>query len=73
MPVKAANGTEIYYNVHGEGEPLVLIAGLGYDLWMWHMMVPGLAEHFQVIAFDNRGVGRSAKPAALSVDPGAGE
>jgi len=63
MPAANVNGIDIYYKVHGEGEPLLLIAGLGYDLWMWHKMVPGLAEHFQVITFDNRGVGLSGKPA----------
>ncbi|HSJ56039.1 MAG TPA: alpha/beta fold hydrolase [Anaerolineae bacterium] len=63
MPTANVNGIDIYYEIHGQGEPLVLIAGLGYDLWMWHKMVPGLAQRFQVIAFDNRGVGRSARPA----------
>ncbi|MCR4404303.1 MAG: alpha/beta hydrolase [Candidatus Acetothermia bacterium] len=64
MPKVRANGIDIYYEVHGpaEGEPLVLIAGLGYDHWMWHRMVPGLAEHLQVIIFDNRGVGQTDKP-----------
>ena len=62
MPKTNANGIEIHYEVHGTGEPLVLIAGLGYDLWMWHKMIPGLAQHFQVIAFDNRGVGQTDKP-----------
>jgi pimeloyl-ACP methyl ester carboxylesterase len=63
MPKIRAGEIEIHYEIHGEGEPLVLISGLGYDLWMWHKMVPGLAEHFQVIAFDNRGVGGTDKPA----------
>ena len=62
MPRAHANGIEIYYQVHGLGKPLVLISGLGYDQWMWHKMIPGLAEHFQVIAFDNRGVGQTDKP-----------
>ncbi|MGQ9733861.1 MAG: alpha/beta hydrolase [Candidatus Bipolaricaulia bacterium] len=64
MPKVHANGIEIYYEVHGPagGEPLVLIAGLGYDHWMWHKMVPGLAEHLRVIVFDNRGVGKTDRP-----------
>jgi pimeloyl-ACP methyl ester carboxylesterase len=62
MPRVHANQIDIYYESHGSGEPLVLIAGLGYDQWMWHRMVPGLAEHFQVITFDNRGVGQTDKP-----------
>ena len=46
------------------GPPLVLIAGLGYDRWMWHKMVPLLARRHRVLAYDNRGVGETDKPAA---------
>ncbi|MGD8243753.1 MAG: alpha/beta fold hydrolase [Anaerolineae bacterium] len=62
MPRAHANGIDIYYEVHGSGDPLILINGLGYDLWMWHKMIPGLAEHLQVIVFDNRGVGKTDQP-----------
>ena len=63
MPKTISNDIELYYETHGEGQPLVLISGLGYPLWQWHKMVPFLAQHFKVITFDNRGVGQSAKPA----------
>lgn len=63
MPTVQTNGINIYYEEQGEGDPLVLISGLGYGLWQWHRMIPGLAEHFRVIAFDNRGAGLSDKPA----------
>ena len=63
MPKAQSNGIELYYEIHGAGQPLVLISGLGYPLWQWHKMVPFLAEHFQVLTFDNRGVGQSDKPA----------
>ncbi|MBI5966047.1 MAG: alpha/beta fold hydrolase [Chloroflexi bacterium] len=63
MPKAQSNGIELYYEIQGAGQPLVLISGLGYPLWQWHKMVPFLAEHFQVITFDNRGVGQSDKPA----------
>jgi len=63
MPKAQSNGIELYYEIHGEGKPLVLISGLGYSSWQWHKMVPLLAEKFQVITFDNRGVGQSDKPA----------
>ncbi len=62
MPKISANGINIQYEVHGEGTPLVLIAGLGYPAWQWHRMLPYLVRHFQVIAFDNRGVGGTDKP-----------
>ncbi len=63
MPITKANGIEIYYEIHGDGFPLVLIAGLGYPAWEWHRMTPYLSSHFQVIAFDNRGVGQTEKSA----------
>jgi len=62
MPKIKLNGINLYYEITGAGEPLVLIAGLGYSLWMWHQMVPGLAKNFRVITFDNRGVGQSDQP-----------
>lgn len=63
MPKIKTNNIELYYEIHGTGKSLVLISGLGYSSWQWHKMVPLLAEHFQVITFDNRGVGQSDKPA----------
>lgn len=62
MSTKHANSLNIEYEITGSGSPLILIAGLGYDRWMWHRMVPGLAEHFRVITFDNRGTGGTDKP-----------
>jgi len=63
MPKAKVNDIELYYEIHGEGTPLVLISGLGYPMWQWHLMVPYLEKHFQVITLDNRGVGQSDKPA----------
>jgi pimeloyl-ACP methyl ester carboxylesterase len=62
MPHLHTNGIDLYYEIHGSGEPLVLITGIGYDLWAWHKMVPHLEGKFQVILFDNRGVGKTDKP-----------
>lgn len=62
MPKAKVNDIEIYYETSGSGQALVLISGLGYPLWQWHRMIPILAEHFRVIAFDNRGVGQTDKP-----------
>lgn len=62
MPRVRANDIELYYEITGSGDPLVLISGLGYGLWMWRKMIPGLAERRQVIAFDNRGAGQTDKP-----------
>jgi len=63
MPTVKANGIRIAYEIQGAGRPLILIAGVGYGAWFWHKILPGLAEHNQVITFDNRGAGGSDKPA----------
>lgn len=47
---------------HGSGEPLLLIHGLGYARWGWEPVLPGLAERFTVVVFDNRGIGESDAP-----------
>jgi len=39
-----------------------LIQGLGYGRWSWEPLVPGLAERYRVLWFDNRGIGDSDKP-----------
>ncbi|EYF01375.1 putative hydrolase [Chondromyces apiculatus DSM 436] len=60
--VRVHDGVLLEVEEHGEGAPLVLIAGIGYDRWAWHRMVPLLARHHRVIAFDNRGMGGSERP-----------
>jgi pimeloyl-ACP methyl ester carboxylesterase len=62
MPYVESNGARIYWEERGSGEPLLMIMGLGYSLEMWGRVVPALAEHYRVIVFDNRGVGRSDVP-----------
>ena len=47
----------------GSGPPLLLIAGLGYASWCWHELRAELGDAAATIAFDNRGTGRSDKPA----------
>jgi pimeloyl-ACP methyl ester carboxylesterase len=57
------NDINIHYRVYGEGEPLLLIMGLGGNADWWHdHFVQRLAERFQVVTFDNRGTGRTDKP-----------
>ncbi|EKN68793.1 hypothetical protein BABA_12101 [Neobacillus bataviensis LMG 21833] len=62
MPITKANGIDLYYEIHGEGEPLLLIMGLSLDSKSWFRTVPALSEKYKVIIFDNRGVGQSGKP-----------
>jgi|ERR1700691_4180180 pimeloyl-ACP methyl ester carboxylesterase len=59
----AVDGTRLYYELSGAGEPLRLIAGRGADHCLWNMVRPGLARHFLVIGYDHRGTGQSDKPA----------
>jgi len=53
------DGLKMYYELHGSGDPLVLIAGLASDSQSWAPILPALAERFQVVVFDNRGAGRT--------------
>lgn len=62
MPTVQANGIEIYYEEHGAGPPLLLIMGWGGNAATWQPQLPGLAGRFRVIAFDNRGAGRTKAP-----------
>ena len=58
-----------YYEVIGEGEPLLLIPGLGATCRLWDPIVPELARHFTLIMLDNRGMGLSKakkKPRTLA-------
>jgi 3-oxoadipate enol-lactonase len=62
MPITNPNGIDLYYEVHGEGEPLLLIMGLSLNSKSWFRTLPALSEHYKVIIFDNRGSGLSGKP-----------
>jgi len=57
-----SNGQTLYWESYGEGEPFILIMGIGYDSTLWGLhQVPFFSEHFKTIVFDNRDVGRSSK------------
>jgi pimeloyl-ACP methyl ester carboxylesterase len=62
MPHVKLNSLNFYYEVEGEGPPLVLIAGLSADSSSWDLIKPFLVKKFQVIRFDNRSVGRTEIP-----------
>jgi pimeloyl-ACP methyl ester carboxylesterase len=62
MPTLKVNDITIYYEIHGQGEPVVLIAGLNSDHTLYRQIIPRLAERYMVVAFDNRGVGQTDKP-----------
>jgi pimeloyl-ACP methyl ester carboxylesterase len=53
---------ELYYEDYGEGVPVVLIHGLAGDCSAWQPQIARLKQHYRLIAFDNRGAGRSSAP-----------
>ena len=64
MPKIISNNISLYYQTKGKGFPIILISGANSDHksnWP-DAMVDALAKHFQVIQFDNRGVGQSDQP-----------
>lgn len=63
MTVKRANGVELFYEVTGAGEPLVLVHGSWGDHHNWDPMVAPLSESFEVVVYDRRGHGQSERPA----------
>ncbi len=53
------NKADLYYEIHGRGDPLLMIQGWGVDITGWQPIIEPLSKVFQVIVFDNRGTGRS--------------
>ena len=64
MPTITVNGLEVAYELEGDGEEtIVLVNGLADTLETWALQVDALlGAGYRVLRFDNRGVGRSAKP-----------
>lgn len=62
MSTAKVGDVNIYYEIHGQGEPLVLIYGYAGHSGLWFRQIPILSKQYRVIAFDNRGVGQSDKP-----------
>ncbi|MFZ5857255.1 MAG: alpha/beta fold hydrolase [Chloroflexota bacterium] len=63
MPKIQSNGINLYYEIHGEGQPLLFIHGLGSSARDWELQVEKFAKSYKVITFDLRGHGQSDKPA----------
>ena len=63
MPKVKVNAINIYYEIYGTGSPLLMILGLGANITWWgKYFIKGLADHFKVVVFDNRGTGQSNNP-----------
>jgi len=62
MPKAEVKEVNIYYKVHGQGEPLLLIMGLTGIQRAWVFQIRAFKKYYQVITFTNRGRGKADKP-----------
>lgn len=62
MPYINNVGVKIYYETIGSGEPIVFVAGFSGDHTAWTNLIEEFAKYYQVIVFDNRGIGKSDCP-----------
>jgi pimeloyl-ACP methyl ester carboxylesterase len=62
MPRVKVNDIEMYYEILGEGPPLVMLHGFNVSSNLWRPFIPEYKEHFQLILPDLRGHGRSTNP-----------
>jgi aminoacrylate hydrolase len=59
MPKAVFDDFELYYEVHGMGEPILFVTGLGGDGGYWRPQIAAFSEKYQVVLHDHRGCGRS--------------
>jgi 3-oxoadipate enol-lactonase len=63
MPHAQVNGINLHYEIVGQGQPLLLIMGLGAPAAAWDpVFVQEMTKTYKVITYDNRGTGLSDKP-----------
>ena len=60
-----ANGIQLHYVKHGEGEPLILLHGFPDFWYSWRNQIPELAKHYKVFALDLRGYNKSEVPSKI--------
>ncbi len=62
MSYARVNGINLYHEVQGTGDPILLIPGLGSDSGTWTNFLPALKDGYKTIILENRGSARSTKP-----------
>jgi pimeloyl-ACP methyl ester carboxylesterase len=62
MPFAELGDHRVYYEEHGEGDPLLLVNGLGADHTTWGLQTDYFKEHYRVVVLDNPGVGQTEGP-----------
>ncbi|GGA07966.1 alpha/beta fold hydrolase [Neptunicoccus cionae] len=68
MPTLPRPDVDLYYEISGEGPPLLLIPGMLSDSASWLPLIPLLAPHFTLIRVDNRATGRMQKCAPFTLE-----
>jgi len=63
MATVRVNGVRLFYELHGSGDPLVLVHGSWVSHRSWDFVAPRLAETFRVLVYDRRGHSASERPA----------
>ncbi len=63
MPVEKINGVNMYYQVEGEGDPVLFIMGTGLTHALWGRQIEAFKQKYQCISFDNRGTGQTDRTA----------
>lgn len=59
MPHARINGVNLYYQVEGEGEPVLFIMGTGLTHSLWSRQVEAFKQKYKCVSYDNRGTGQT--------------
>jgi 3-oxoadipate enol-lactonase len=62
MPKVKVGDINMYYEIHGKGEPLVAIMGGGASIEWFYRSIPLYSREYKLVVYDNRGAGRSDAP-----------
>ena len=62
MPKIRVNDIELYYEVHGQGYPVVFLHGYSSTHERWSYQVPALSQEYRFVIYDARGHGQSESP-----------
>lgn len=68
MSLIKVNGINLNVKIQGEGEPLILIHGLGCDSTKWGNEIHRFSKNFRTILLDCRGHGKSDKPDSYTLN-----
>lgn len=68
MPTAAVADVDLYYEIEGSGDPVVLLSGLTGMGRSWNSLLPAFSAAHQVIVFDQPGSGQSGQPPEFSIE-----